>query len=160
MINQTIQLLVTEPDDLNTFFQFQLNEEANYLAAFTAKDPGDKTAYIAKWTKLLVDPEITMRTIRVDNEIAGSIVKFVIERNAEITYWLDRKFWGKGVATKALAEFLKVVKTRPVYGRVAFDNYGSQKVLLKCGFTKVGTDRAFANARQLEIEEFIYKLDY
>jgi RimJ/RimL family protein N-acetyltransferase len=41
---------------------------------------------------------------------------------------------------------------------VAFDNQGSQKVLEKCGFVKIGTDKGFANARQAEIEEYIYKL--
>jgi ribosomal-protein-alanine N-acetyltransferase len=57
-----------------------------------------------------------------------------------------------------LQAFLKIEKARPLFGRVAFDNYGSQKVLDKCGFVKIGTDKGFANARQTEIEEFIYKL--
>lgn len=73
-------------------------------------------------------------------------------------YWIDRKFWGQGIATTALKEFLNMEQARPIYGRVAFDNYGSQKVLEKCGFIKIGTDKGFANARQTEIEEFIYKL--
>ena len=67
-------------------------------------------------------------------------------------------FWGKGVATNALKEFLKNENTRPIFGRVAFDNFGSQKVLEKCNFIKIGTDKGFANARQAETEEFIYKL--
>jgi len=41
---------------------------------------------------------------------------------------------------------------------VAFDNYGSQKVLEKCGFLKIGSDSGYANARQKEIEELIFKL--
>jgi RimJ/RimL family protein N-acetyltransferase len=57
-----------------------------------------------------------------------------------------------------LKEFLSVEQTRPIYGRTAFDNYGSQRVLEKCGFVKTGMDRGFANARQEEIEEYIYKL--
>ena len=65
---------------------------------------------------------------------------------------------GQGIATTALNNFLKIELTRPIYGRVAFDNLGSQKVLEKCGFIKIGTDKGFANARQTEIEEFIYKL--
>ena len=60
-----------------------------------------------------------MRTIKVNDEIAGSIAKFVMENDAEITYWLDRKFQGKGIATTALKEFLKIEQTRPVYARVA-----------------------------------------
>ncbi len=159
MINDTeIILRKTEIADLEYFFIFQLDREASYLAAFTQKDPTDKTAYLEKYSKLLNDPTISMLTIIVDNNIAGSISKFEIEGEAEITYWIDRKYWGKGIATKALKELLKIESKRPVLGRVAFDNIGSQRVLEKCNFVKVGTDKGFANARQTEIEEFIYKL--
>ena len=98
------------------------------------------------------------QTIILDNTIVGSIAKFVMEGKTEITYWIDRKFWGQGIATTALEVFLKIELTRPMFGRVAFDNFGSQKVLEKCGFIKIGTDKGFANARQKEVEEFIYKL--
>lgn len=139
-------------------FQFQLDKEGGYLAAFMPKDPTDKSAYINKQIKLLDDPTVNNQTIIIDNVIAGSIGKFVMEGDAEITYWIDRKFWGQGIATKALKEFLKIETARPIFGRVAFDNFGSQKVLEKYGFIKTGTDKGFANARQTEIEEFIYKL--
>lgn len=158
MTNRTITLVETEEDDLNTFFQFQLDQEANYLAAFTAKDPTDKAAYIEKYTRFLTDPTINMRTIKAGDEIVGSIAKFIMGDDAGITYWIDRKFWGQGIATAAIKEFLKIEQVRPIYGHVAFDNHGSQKVLEKCGFVKIGTDRGFANARQTEIEEYIYKL--
>lgn len=158
MTNKNIQLTKTEEDDLKVLFQFQLDQKANYLAAFTTKDPNDKIAYIEKYTKFLTDPTINMLTIKVGDEIAGSVSKYVMENDAEITYWIDRKFWGQGIATTALKEFLTLEQTRPIYGRVAFDNYGSQKVLVKCGFIKIGSDKGFANARQTEIEEFIYKL--
>jgi len=157
MINN-ITLTKTEINDLNSFFQFQLDKEANYLAAFTSKDPNDKTAYIEKYTRHLADPAINMWTIKANNGIVGSIAKFFIDKDAEITYWIDRKFWGHGIATAALKKVLKIEQIRPIYGRVAFDNYGSQKVLEKCGFIKTGKDKGFANARQAEIEEYIYTL--
>ena len=153
-----IILRKTEIADLDTFFTFQLDKDANYLAAFTSKDPADKAAYLNKYTKLLNDPTVHMQTIIVDNIIAGSISKFEMEGHAEITYWIDKKFWNKGVATKALRNFLTMENARPIFGRVAFDNYGSQRVLEKSGFVKIGKDKGFANARQTEIEEFIYKL--
>ena len=158
MSNLNITLTKTEKDDLVSFFQFQLDKEANHLAAFTSKDPNDKAAYIEKYTKFLTDPSKIMRTIKINDEIVGSISKFMIEDDAEITYWIDRKFWGQGIATTALKELLKIEPTRPIYGRVAFDNYGSQKVLEKCGFVRIGEARGFANARQIEIDEYIYKL--
>ena len=153
-----IKLRPTEISDLATLFQFQLDKEGGYLAAFMPKDPTDKSAYIDKHTKLLDNPTVNNQTIILDNIIVGSIAKFIIEGDTEITYWIDRKFWGQGIATQALKKFLAIETTRPIFGRVAFDNFGSQKVLEKCGFDKIGTDKGFANARQKEIEEFIYKL--
>ena len=158
MTSNNITLTKSEKDDLNIFFEFQLDKEANFLAAFTAKDPNDKEAYIEKYTKHLIDPTINMQTIKANEEIVGSIAKFVMENEAEITYWIDRKFWGQGIATTALKSFLIIEQSRPIYGRVAFDNYGSQRVLEKCGFAKIGKDKGFANARHSEIEEYIYKL--
>jgi len=153
-----VNLRPTEHTDLELLFEFQLDTEAGYLAAFMPKDYADKVAYINKYTRLLNDPTINMRTILVDDHIAGSVAKFIMEGDAEITYWIDKKFWGQGIASGALSAFLQIESTRPIFGRVAFDNIGSQRVLEKCGFVKVGTDRGFANARQAEIEEYIYKL--
>jgi [ribosomal protein S5]-alanine N-acetyltransferase len=158
MTKITITLSKTTIEDLNVLFQFQRDEKANYLAAFTSKDPNDKTAYIEKHSRFLTDETKNTQTIKANGEIVGSIAAFIIENDAEITYWIDRKFWGKGIATAAVSDFLRIEPRRPLYARVAFDNYGSQKVLEKCGFVTIGRDKGFANARQTEIEEYIYKL--
>lgn len=156
--NIGITLRITEPADLEQLFLFQLDPEGCYQAAFMPKDHTNKEAYIAKHTPFLSDPTKTTRTILVNGIIAGSVSKFVMEGDAEITYWIDKQFWGQGIATKALTEFLKIETTRPIYGRIAFDNIGSQRVLEKCGFVKIGTDRGFASARQAEIEEYVFIL--
>lgn len=149
----------TETADLEHFFIFQLDGEANYIAAFTWPHATNKAAYIEKYTKLLATPTVNMQTIWEDGIIAGSISKFEIDGEAEITYWIDRKLWGRGITSSALKDILTIEPMRPITGRVAFDNIGSQKVLEKCGFIKIGRDEGFANARQAVIEEFIYKLD-
>lgn len=151
-----LSLRPTTVNDLDTLFQFQLDKEGGYLAAFMPKDYDNKTAFIEKYTKLINDPTVNNQTILIDDEIVGSIAKFIMFNEAEITYWIDRNYWGKGIASIALKTFLEYEKTRPIYGRVAFDNIGSQKVLEKCGFNKIGTDKGYASARQTEIEEFIY----
>jgi RimJ/RimL family protein N-acetyltransferase len=159
MQNKQVKLRRSQKADLEFFFQFQLDKEAIYLAAFTPKNPADKEAYFEKYAKFLDDPTINMQTILVDGTVAGSISKFEMEGDAEITYWIDRNFWGKGIATAALQNLLAIEGARPIFGRVAFDNLGSQRVLEKCGFIRIGEDRGFANARQAEIEEFIYRLE-
>ena len=153
-----IKLRPTVIEDLDTLFIFQMDKEGGYLAAFMPADPTDKTAYINKYTKLLSDPTVNNQTIILDNTIVGSIAKFVMHGDSEITYWIDKQFWGQGIATQALTLLLAIEKNRPIFGRVAFDNFGSQKVLEKCHFVKVAVDKGFANARQTVIEEFIYQL--
>lgn len=151
-------LTPTVKADLATLYLFQLNKEANYLAAFTGPEPLTKEAYINKYEPFLSNPTIHMCTIKIEDKIVGSIAKYEMENEAEITYWIDREFWGQGIATNALTEFLKIELIRPIYGRTAFDNFGSQKVLENCGFVKIDTDKGFAKARNEEIEEYIYKL--
>ncbi len=160
MVNRKldISLRATEISDLDILFQFQLDKEGVFLAAFMPANYTNKIAYIEKYTKLINDPTVNNQTIIFDNNIVGSIAKFVMQGDTEITYWIDRKFWGQGIATNALKLFLQIEQTRPIFGRVAFDNFGSQKVLEKNGFMKTGTDKGFASARQTEIEESIYKL--
>ncbi|MES2655053.1 MAG: GNAT family N-acetyltransferase [Bacteroidota bacterium] len=153
-----ITLRPTELTDLSIFFQYQLDEEGGYMAAFMPKNHTDKEAYIEKWTKLIADPTISIRTILLNGNVVGVVSKFMMHGDAEITYWIDKPFWGQGIASEGLAQFLAIEKTRPIHGHVAFDNIGSQKVLEHCGFVRIGNDYGFANAREAEIEEFIYQL--
>jgi RimJ/RimL family protein N-acetyltransferase len=145
--------------DVPIFFEQQLDADANYMAAFTAKDPTDRAAYLAHWAKILADETIINRTILYDGEVAGSIACYE-ERpgEPEVTYWLGKPYWGKGIATAALQALLLLVTARPVYARAAKDNRASLRVLEKCGFTIIGEDKGFANARGKEIEEYLLRL--
>jgi RimJ/RimL family protein N-acetyltransferase len=147
--------------DLPTFFAQQLDPGANHMAGFTAKDPADRDAFTAKWTKILADATTTKKTILFEGHVAGSILSFVAPWSGklEVCYWLGREFWGSGIATQALAEFLDQVRTRPLHARAAKDNVVSIRVLEKCGFTISGQERGFAHARGEEIDEVILKLD-
>ena len=150
---------VTE-GDLPIFFEQQRDPAANRMAAFTAKDPADRGAFTAKWAKILGDDSIMKRTILFGGQVAGNIGAFVAPWSGqlEVTYWIGREFWGKGIATKALAMFLSVMKIRPLYARAAKDNIASLHVLEKCGFTITGSERGFANARGEEVEEVVLEL--
>lgn len=118
-LNFQLTLRPTVYTDLETHYQFQLDEESNYLAAFTSSSSSDKKAYLEKYAKFLNEPSINNQTILIDRIIVGSIGKFVIEGDAEITYWIDRKFWGRGIATKALKAFLSIETNRPIYVQIA-----------------------------------------
>lgn len=154
----SLNLTPTTLVDLNTLFLFQSDDQANFMAAFTSKDFADSDAYVSKYSKFLSDPEIRMCTIRLNNVVVGSISNYIMFGENEITYWIDKEYWGKGIASAALNAFLKLEPARPIFGRAAFDNLASQKVLLKNGFVKIGSDKGYAYSRGIEIEEFIFKL--
>lgn len=145
--------------DWPIFFEQQQDDEANYMAAFIFRDPNDRPAFDNHWRKIQADPTTYNRTILYKGQIAGHIGKFEMEGDSEITYWLGKSFWGKGIATKALTEFLKEWKQRPLHAQAAKDNIGSIRVLQKCGFQIIGYDRYFAGARGQEIEEAILLLN-
>ncbi len=144
--------------DLPIFFEQQLDPEANHMAAFTGKDPADRAAFDARWEKMFSDETITMLTVESEGQVAGVIGSYVMFGDLEVTYWLGKAFWGKGIATAALARFLEMQKTRPIHARAAKDNLASIRVLEKCGFVLTGEEVGFANARGEEIDEVVMKL--
>ncbi len=144
--------------DLDTFFEHQLDRDANYMAAFSAKDPTDREAFMAHWVKILADDSIIKMTILFQGDIAGHVASFERFGVREVTYWIGKHYWGKKIATRALSIFLSQFKTRPLHARVAKDNTASLRVLEKCGFIITGEDKAFSNARGEEVEEFLLKL--
>jgi RimJ/RimL family protein N-acetyltransferase len=129
------------------------------MAAFTAKDPEDRTAFTEHWAKILADETITLRTILFEDFVAGHIVSHGWFGEPEISYWIGKEFWGRGIATRALSDLLDQLLDRPLYARVAKDNKASIRVLEKCGFALSGEDKGYSNARGKEVEEFILKLE-
>ncbi len=154
-----VQLRKIIESDLDTFFEQQLDHAANQMAAFTAKDPTDYDGFQLKWEKILADVAIVVRTIIYKGQIAGNILSHGWFGDPEVSYWIGKKFWGLGIATEALAIFLKVEGKRPLFARAAKDNIASIRVLEKCGFVKFGEDSGFANARGQEIDEILLRLD-
>jgi len=154
-----IQLRDVEGEDLPIFFEQESDPAAVHMAAFTAEDPSDKEAFDAHWARISADETIIIRTILFEGRVAGHIVSFERFGDLEVSYWLGKENWGKGLATEALAAFLEIQKARPLYARAAKDNFASIRVLEKCGFKISGHDNFFANARGQEIEEVILKLE-
>lgn len=145
---------VTE-DDLPILFEQQRDPEACRMAAFPARD---REAFTAHWTKILSDPTVTKKAILFNGQVAGNIVSFVQLGTPKVGYWIGKSYWGKGIATKALFEFLSHVEARPLYAHVAKHNVASMRVLEKCGFTICGEDRSPASTGGEEVEEFVLKL--
>ena len=146
-------------EDLAVLFEQWADPVAMRMAAFTAPEHMDRDAFARRWSRLRADETVINRAIVVDVEVAGTIGSWGESGEREVTYWIGRSYWGKGIATCALNAFLTVDSSRPLHARVAYDNVASRRVLEKCGFRVVGTDRGFAEARSREIEEVVLRLE-
>jgi RimJ/RimL family protein N-acetyltransferase len=152
-----IVLREVHDSDLPVFFRQMNDPEAVRMAAFAPKDPADRNAFDALWSRIRSSDDVA-RTVLADGDVVGSAVVYGEPGEREVTYWVDRAYWGRGVATAALRGLLAEVPERPLYARAAADNLGSLRVLEKCGFRISARATGFANARGEEIAEFVLTL--
>jgi RimJ/RimL family protein N-acetyltransferase len=137
-----VHLRDVEADDLAFFFEQQRDPVAVAMVAFQSRD---RAAFDKHWATLLADDTLLKKAIVVvsavsadspaQNQVAGHIGSWTSDGKREVGYWLDRAFWGRGVATEALTAFLRLEPIRPLYAGVAKHNAASLRVLQKCGFT-------------------------
>ncbi len=154
-----VALRLVDDSDLDALFEQMRDPESVRMAAFVSGDPDDRAAFDLHMAKVRTSPEVTHRAVTLDGRLVGSVASFVIDSDTEVTYWIDRSFWGQGIAGRALGLLLESVRARPMFARAASDNVRSLKVLQRAGFVTVGTEISFANGRNTEIEETILRLD-
>src|SRR6266542_4254000 len=141
-MENNVQLRHVIETDLPIFFEQQLDPEATQMASFPARR---EDVFMAHWkNKVMADDSVQVKTILFRGEVAGNIVCFEQLGEREVGYWLGKEYWGRGIATRALEQFLKQIETRPLYAHVAKHNIGSRRVLEKCGFTVSGEERFFS----------------
>ncbi|WP_354596622.1 GNAT family N-acetyltransferase [Streptomyces sp. JL1001] len=154
-----VSLRAVEDADLPLFFAWMSDPDATRVAAFTPKDPTDRAAFDAHWARIRSGSGgVVMRTAVADGVVVGHVGAYGEVGDRQVTYWIDRAHWSRGLATAALRAFLDETPTRPLHARAAADNLGSRRVLEKCGFVVTGTDRGFAQARGEEIDEVLVTL--
>jgi RimJ/RimL family protein N-acetyltransferase len=83
---------------------------------------------------ILSVPSVIKKAITFKGELAGSIVSFERGGLLLLGYWLGKRYWGKGIATAAIKQFLPLVSERPLHAHVAVHNVASKRVLLRVGF--------------------------
>jgi RimJ/RimL family protein N-acetyltransferase len=153
-----VALRPVEVADLDAVLEQMRDPESARMAAFTAEDPSDRSAFDAHMAKIMSSSENRLWAIIRDSLLVGTIGSYVSEGAREVTYWIDRSCWGQGIATQALTLLLEEISVRPIRARAASDNAGSLRVLQKAGFHPIGTEMSFAAGRATEIEETILEL--
>ncbi len=133
-----IVLRDVQDSDLPIFFEHQLDPDAIRMAAVPSRD---HDAFMAHWAKILTDERNVLKTILFHGRVAGNVVSWEHDGVRNVGYWLGKEFWGQGVASAALSQFLAQVTARPLFAHVAKHNPGSLRVLQKNGFTILDGER-------------------
>jgi RimJ/RimL family protein N-acetyltransferase len=148
-----VMLRDVEEADLPVFFEHQREPDANRMAAFPARE---RDAFFAHWReKVLGNATARNKTIIVDGDVVGYVASWQDDGKRLVAYWLGRAYWGRGIGTSALREFLAHETTRPLHAFVAAHNAGSIRVLERCGFQRVGGAATGAD----DVEEYLFCLD-
>lgn len=152
---EAVRLRPIEPGDIDALYAFQLDPAANAMAAV---HPRDEVAFREVWSRILDDPNASVRAIIADGELAGQITVFNLKGQDAVGYWIAREHWGRGIATRAIGLMLDEVTTRPLYARVATHNAASIRVLEKCGFVVTGYAHSPGDERYVACEEALLEL--
>ena len=151
MTGPQVRLRPVEDADLPIFLAHQDDPVAAAMAAFPTRAPD---AFYEHWATIRADPTNITRTILADDEVVGDIVSWLDDGRREVGYWIGRDHWGKGFATAALRLLLEEIKDRPVTAHIVPGNVGSQRVVEKCGFVRVGEEVADDG-----VHELIFRLE-
>jgi RimJ/RimL family protein N-acetyltransferase len=135
--------------DLPILYEHERDPEAAAMAAFPSRD---RDAFMAHWAKTLANDSALTMTIVADGEVAGSIGCWEADGHRFVGYWIGREFWGRGIATQALAELVGMVEARPLYAHVVKSNVASIRVLDKNGFVEVDRHTSDDGIEELLLE--------
>lgn len=155
-MNIEIKLREVLEEDLAIFYEQQNEPIANLMAAFPPRNEED---FMTHWkTKILGVKDSYKNTILFKDEVVGNLLSWKQDGRCFLGYWIGKEYWGKGIATAAVKEFLNNISERPVYAYVMKHNKGSIKVLEKCGFKFVGSEMSYSELHGEEREEcfFVY----
>ncbi len=142
-------------DDVPLFFTFHADPDSARMAGVPLRE---HEAFMQHWVRIRADENTMIRTILADDRVAGYVLSFVRHGAREVGYWIDRAFWGRGIATDALRAFLAIDRSRPLCARIAKHNAGSLRVATRCGFVVTGEDLQLPEVDPEQIEEFILTL--
>lgn len=153
-----VELRDVDDGDLDAIFAMMRDAEARRLAAFTASDPDDRDAFDAWIARERARDDVSLQVVTENGGFAGTSAAFSVEGDREITVWLARHAWGRGVATAAVRLLLSREAVRPLFARVATHNAAAIAVLDKLGFTEVSRTAVFAPGLGRDVDEAVYTL--
>ncbi len=151
----TVHLREVAADDLEVFFLHQQDTRANDLAKVY---PRDREEFDAHWDRILSNPSVIARTIVQDDRVVGNINTFEMDGQRFVGYWIGQDYWGRGIASQAVAQMLEIDPHRPLHAYVAAENIGSIRALQRSGFVRIGEHTSAGDERFMACVEVVYEL--
>lgn len=93
---ESILLRPVQLGGLPRLYELQLDPESNRMALTI---PRTREAFDSHWAKVLDNPAITARAILVGEAFVGVIPCFPKDGQDYVGYWIDRVYWGMGIAS-------------------------------------------------------------
>jgi len=98
-----------------------------------------------------------------NNTIIGSVgfnILFLSQRKGELSFDLDRSYWGAGIMTKALKEIISFSKNTLGLVRLqatsVTTNINSIRLLTRCGFIKEGKLQKYEFLHGKHVDSYMY----
>lgn len=153
-----IELREIDEDDLDAIFAMMRDDEAIARAAFTAEHPDERDEFDAWVHRERSTEGVVYEVVTENGGFAGTVAAFPVDSDREVTFWLARHAWGRGVATEALRILVSREPVRPLYARVAAHNAAGIAVLERNGFTEVSRSTVFAPGVGRDVDELVFTL--
>lgn len=153
-----VELRTLDDDDLDAIFEMMRDRDAIALLAFTADDPDGREAFDRWIAAERARPDVSFLVITDRGGFAGTIAAFTVGTDREVSFWLPRHAWGRGVATEALRVLVSREAERPLFARVAAHNAAAITVFQRNGFTEVSRNTVYAPGLGREVDEVVFAL--
>ncbi len=137
--DQELIFSITEENQLNQFFSL-IHQSQNDLVTFSTQDKKlVNQKFIKKYKEILKDPQKTIYTISLDNQIKGFVIQYLyhskIYNYLSIKFWIDNSIWGLGVKHQILT-FIKNKQNHNaikyfLIEEIQFDNLGNETSINK-----------------------------
>ncbi|HEY2043539.1 MAG TPA: GNAT family N-acetyltransferase, partial [Jatrophihabitans sp.] len=101
--------------DLTLFYEFQSDQASAAMAGFTSRD---RDADRAHWHQIMADDSARTFAVTYDDVVVGNVVSWGDEGERDLGYWIDARYFGRGIATEAVRLFLNIETTRPLFAHV------------------------------------------
>ncbi|MBL7829275.1 MAG: GNAT family N-acetyltransferase [Saprospiraceae bacterium] len=135
-------------------FRMQSSEEIMHYIRAATSDESEVRARTDMWLSYAAQNPgygVWIMELKTDHTVVGygvvRHVEFTPGKEIEIGYIVAREYWGKGFATEAsramIAYAEKQLGVQELVAYTSEENTGSNRVLEKCGFQRMGIERVY-----------------